>query len=42
VRDADGRVVREAAAVRPGDPLQVTVHEGALDVRVEGVRDSGP
>jgi len=40
VRDARGRVVRQASAVAPGDPLLVTLGEGSLDVRVDGVRDS--
>jgi exodeoxyribonuclease VII large subunit len=41
VRDADGHVVRAAAATAPGAPLQVTLRQGVLDVRVETVRDSG-
>lgn len=40
VRDAGGAIVRQAAATGPGDPLVVTLAEGALDVRVERVRDS--
>ena len=42
VRDADGRVVRSAAVATPGQSLAVTLHDGALDVRVEVVRDSAP
>ncbi|MFN8620553.1 MAG: exodeoxyribonuclease VII large subunit [Chloroflexota bacterium] len=42
VRTPDGRVVRTATDAAPGDALAVTLHEGALDVRVEAVRDSGP
>ena len=43
VRDPDGRVVRDAAvAVAPATPSTVTLARGALDVRVEGVRDSAP
>ena len=40
VRDDAGRVVRSVTAAVPGDALHVTLHEGALDVRVEAVRDS--
>jgi len=40
VRDADGRIVREAASTGPGDALSVHLHRGALDVTVERVRDS--
>ena len=40
VRDADGGVVRSTAGTVRGDPLHITLHEGALDVRVEAVRDS--
>ncbi|MFI5254633.1 MAG: exodeoxyribonuclease VII large subunit [Candidatus Limnocylindrales bacterium] len=42
VRRPDGSVVRSAAQERPGDPLDVRLAEGTLDVRVERVRDSGP
>lgn len=42
VRDAQGHVVRSTSATAPGAPLHVTLHEGALDVRVETVRDSAP
>jgi exodeoxyribonuclease VII large subunit len=42
VRDADGHVVRAASGTAPGAALHVTLHEGALDVRVETVRDSAP
>jgi exodeoxyribonuclease VII large subunit len=40
VRDASGRVIRHAGDVSSGDPLAVALAEGALDVRVEQVRDS--
>jgi exodeoxyribonuclease VII large subunit len=40
VRAADGAVVMDAAGRRPGDLLGVTLARGALDVSVEGVRDS--
>ena len=42
VRDAEGHVLRAALATTPGSPLQVTLAEGGLDVRVERVRDSAP
>jgi exodeoxyribonuclease VII large subunit len=42
VRDADGRIVRDAADHRPGDSLDVHLARGGLDVRVERVRDSQP
>ena len=42
VRDADGRVVIEAARHASGDPLDVLLARGALHVRVEHVRDSRP
>lgn len=41
VTDASGRVVRDAAAVAPGDALRVRLHRGALDARVESVEE-GP
>jgi exodeoxyribonuclease VII large subunit len=40
VRAADGRVVMDAATRAVGDRLAVTLAQGALDVSVEGVRDS--
>jgi exodeoxyribonuclease VII large subunit len=41
VRDASGRVVRDASTAAPSDVLDVRLARGALDVRVERVRDSG-
>lgn len=41
VRDAHGRIVREASSQAPGDSLRLTLVRGELDARVEGVRDSG-
>jgi len=41
VRRADGTVAREAAAVAVGEALDVRLARGALDARVERVRDSG-
>jgi exodeoxyribonuclease VII large subunit len=41
VRASDGAIVRDAATQRVGDRLAVTLSRGALDVSVEGVRDSG-
>jgi exodeoxyribonuclease VII large subunit len=38
-RAADGRIVRAARQVRPGDPLSVLLHEGSLDCRVERARE---
>ncbi|HXF98545.1 MAG TPA: exodeoxyribonuclease VII large subunit, partial [Gaiellaceae bacterium] len=35
---ANGRPLREAAAVAPGDPLDVELARGALGARVEEVR----
>jgi exodeoxyribonuclease VII large subunit len=40
VRRQDGTVVREAAATAPGESLDVRLARGALDVRVDAVRDS--
>jgi exodeoxyribonuclease VII large subunit len=40
VRSADGRVVVEASGRRPGEPLEVRLARGTLDVSVTGVRDS--
>jgi len=36
-QDAQGRVVREANAVAPGDALRVRLRKGALGCRVEGI-----
>ncbi len=41
VRATDGRVVVDAANQRIGDALEVRLARGALDVSVDGVRDSG-
>ncbi len=38
-RAADGRIVRTAREVQPGDPLSVLLHEGSLDCRVERARE---
>ncbi len=40
VRGADGRVVVDAGSRSPGDRLEVRLARGALDVSVDGVRDS--
>ncbi len=40
VRAPDGRVVIDAARQRSGDQLEVRLARGALDVSVDGVRDS--
>jgi exodeoxyribonuclease VII large subunit len=40
VRDADGRVVTDAASEPVGSELEVRLARGALDVSVTGVRDS--
>jgi exodeoxyribonuclease VII large subunit len=40
VRAPDGRIVMDATSRRPGDRLAVTLARGALDVSVDGVRDS--
>jgi exodeoxyribonuclease VII large subunit len=40
VRQPDGTVVRDAATQGPGGPLEIRLRRGALDVRVERVRDS--
>jgi exodeoxyribonuclease VII large subunit len=40
VRRPDGSVVRDAARASIGDPLEVRLAAGGLDVRVERVRDS--
>jgi len=41
VRAPDGRVVIDAARERTGEPLEVRLARGALDVTVDAVRDSG-
>jgi exodeoxyribonuclease VII large subunit len=41
VRTTDGRVVVDAQRQRVGDRLEVHLAKGALDVSVDGVRDSG-
>ncbi len=41
VRDEVGRVVRDAGACRPGQPLAVTLARGGLDVEVTGVWHPG-
>ena len=40
VRAPDGRVVVDATSRQPGDRLEVHLARGALDVSVQGVRDS--
>jgi exodeoxyribonuclease VII large subunit len=40
VRDAEGRVVRDAADRSVGDPLDVRLARGSLGVRIERVPDS--
>jgi exodeoxyribonuclease VII large subunit len=40
VRAGDGRVIVDAAGQHAGDRLEVRLAKGALDVNVEGVRDS--
>jgi exodeoxyribonuclease VII large subunit len=40
VRDEQGGVIRDAATVTTGAPLDVRLRRGGLDVRVERVRDS--
>ena len=42
VRTADGGIVMDARSRRAGDRLSVTLSKGALDVSVDGVRDSTP
>ena len=42
VRDPTGAIIRDAGSVRVGDPLDVRLARGALDVRVERVPDSAP
>ena len=37
-RTTDGRIVRDAGAVEPGDPLHVIVARGSVDARVEKTR----
>jgi exodeoxyribonuclease VII large subunit len=40
-RAADGRIVRDAATLDAGDPLQVIVARGTVDTRVERTRADG-
>jgi exodeoxyribonuclease VII large subunit len=40
VRDERGAILREASRANPGERLAVRLHRGALDARVEKVRDS--
>ncbi len=40
VRAVDGSIVRNAAETSAGQPLDVRLDQGSLDVRVERVRDS--
>src|SRR5262245_15098425 len=40
VRDADGRVVRAAASLAPGDSLDITFSHGSAHARVERTRSS--
>jgi exodeoxyribonuclease VII large subunit len=35
-RRADGSVVKAAASVAPGEPLELLLHEGSLQVEVKG------
>jgi len=39
-RDGEGGILRRAAAVAPGDALHVTLADGEIDARVEGVRST--
>ncbi|HEX5039800.1 MAG TPA: exodeoxyribonuclease VII large subunit [Candidatus Limnocylindria bacterium] len=40
-RASDGRIVRDAATIAPGEPLQVVVARGSLSTRVESTRSDG-
>jgi exodeoxyribonuclease VII large subunit len=42
VRDGSGTIVRDAHVLAPSDPIEVRLARGAVDARVERVRDSGP
>jgi exodeoxyribonuclease VII large subunit len=42
VRDENGAIVRDATRLAPGDPIEVRLARGAVDARVDGVRDSAP
>ncbi len=42
VRDRSGAIIRDGTAVAVGDPLDVRLARGTLDVRVERVPDSTP
>jgi exodeoxyribonuclease VII large subunit len=41
VRDEAGTIVRDATTLAPDDPIEVRLARGAVDARVEHVRDSG-
>ncbi len=41
VRDGDGAIVTETAGLRPNDALHLTLRKGAVDTRVERIRDGG-
>ena len=38
VRDAQGQVVRDAARLRPGDPVALTLAQGSAEARIEAIR----
>jgi exodeoxyribonuclease VII large subunit len=38
-RLASGAIVRSAAQTRPGDAIEILLHRGALDARVERVKE---
>jgi exodeoxyribonuclease VII large subunit len=40
-RAQDGSIMRDASTAKPGQPLDLRLARGALDVRVDRVRDSG-
>jgi exodeoxyribonuclease VII large subunit len=42
VRDGSGAIVRDAHLLAPSDPIEVRLASGAVDARVERVRDSAP
>jgi exodeoxyribonuclease VII large subunit len=41
VRDGTGSIVRDAASLAPADAIEIRLARGAVDARVEAVRDSG-
>lgn len=41
VRDVDGRMVREAAAVHAGDALELEFRDGRVDAETRSVRAGG-